>query len=82
MRYVSLWLEHHRVGQGRRCFFVVAETAKFVTLFYVPTLTKIKITQLDFTKGKPLDEPYRKGVILRQMRGADSLTARTVRAQL
>jgi len=51
--YVEVYLDHAKVGSGRRCYVVVEIGRKWITLFYDARLVRIRESLAAFRRGSP-----------------------------
>lgn len=68
MKYVTLNLDHPRIGCGVRDFFVVAEGRTKARLFYLPTCTSIEVDKRDLAKAQEI-VGYSPKAAARRLRG-------------
>lgn len=72
--FVSLWIDHAKVGCGWRGFFVATIGRKSVTLFYPPLLATVTVPMPAFLLSRPIRAALNK----RRMKAQIRTTARTL----
>lgn len=88
MRYIELALDHQAIGCGWRRFIdLTGERAKDATLFYLPTLTQIKVPRetLRYAKVVPMNKALArtlKSRLRRNLKDHQRLGLRAPRAQV